>query len=29
MPGDIVNAKPVTAVVREYFGSSQLSQFMD
>ncbi|MBN1946151.1 MAG: DNA-directed RNA polymerase subunit beta [Bradymonadales bacterium] len=29
MPHDLINAKPVTAVVREYFGSSQLSQFMD
>ncbi len=29
MPHDLVNAKPVTAAVREYFGSSQLSQFMD
>ena len=27
--GDIVNAKPVIAVVNEFFGSSQLSQFMD
>jgi len=29
MPHDLINAKPVTAVVREFFGSSQLSQFMD
>ena len=29
MPHDIINAKPVSAVVKEYFGSSQLSQFMD
>lgn len=29
MPHDLVNAKPVTAVVKEFFGSSQLSQFMD
>jgi len=29
MPHDLINAKPVSAVVREYFGSSQLSQFMD
>ena len=29
MPHDLINAKPVTAVVKEYFGSSQLSQFMD
>ncbi|MBS1769405.1 MAG: DNA-directed RNA polymerase subunit beta [Acidobacteria bacterium] len=29
MPRDLVNAKPVTAAVREFFGSSQLSQFMD
>jgi DNA-directed RNA polymerase subunit beta len=29
MPHDLVNAKPVSAVVKEYFGSSQLSQFMD
>ncbi|MBL0338892.1 MAG: DNA-directed RNA polymerase subunit beta [Rhodospirillaceae bacterium] len=29
MPHDLVNAKPVAAVVREFFGSSQLSQFMD
>ena len=29
MPQDVINAKPVTAVVREFFGSSQLSQFMD
>ncbi len=28
-PHDLINAKPVVAVVREYFGSSQLSQFMD
>jgi DNA-directed RNA polymerase subunit beta len=29
MPHDLVNAKPVNAVVKEFFGSSQLSQFMD
>lgn len=28
-PQDLVNAKPVSAVVKEFFGSSQLSQFMD
>ncbi|MEY2757745.1 MAG: hypothetical protein RIR33_1523 [Pseudomonadota bacterium] len=29
MPHDLINAKPVVAAVREFFGSSQLSQFMD
>ena len=29
MPHDLVNSKPVNAVVKEFFGSSQLSQFMD
>lgn len=29
MPHDLINAKPVMAAVREFFGSSQLSQFMD
>jgi DNA-directed RNA polymerase subunit beta len=29
MPHDLVNAKPLAAVIREFFGSSQLSQFMD
>ena len=29
MPHDLVNAKPVAAAIREFFGSSQLSQFMD
>ncbi|MBI3635929.1 MAG: DNA-directed RNA polymerase subunit beta [Candidatus Rokubacteria bacterium] len=29
MPHDLINAKPVSAVVKEFFGSSQLSQFMD
>ena len=29
MPHDLVNAKPVAASIREFFGSSQLSQFMD
>src|SRR5438105_877610 len=29
MPNDLINAKPVIAAVREFFGSSQLSQFMD
>ncbi len=28
-PQDIINAKPVSAVIKEFFGSSQLSQFMD
>ena len=28
-PADLINAKPVSAVVKEFFGSSQLSQFMD
>ncbi len=28
-PDDLINAKPVSAVLKEYFGSSQLSQFMD
>ncbi|MFT5111287.1 MAG: DNA-directed RNA polymerase subunit beta [Parasphingorhabdus sp.] len=28
-PQDLINAKPVSAVIREFFGSSQLSQFMD
>ncbi|MEN8711480.1 MAG: DNA-directed RNA polymerase subunit beta, partial [Arenicellales bacterium] len=28
-PQDLINAKPVSAVVKEFFGSSQLSQFMD
>ncbi|MFA5623477.1 MAG: DNA-directed RNA polymerase subunit beta [Bradymonadales bacterium] len=28
-PHDLINSKPVSAVVREYFGSNQLSQFMD
>ena len=28
-PQDLVNAKPIAAVIREFFGSSQLSQFMD
>ena len=28
-PKDLINAKPVSAVVKEFFGSSQLSQFMD
>tara|TARA_Y100000768_G_scaffold212578_1_gene160183 strand:- start:1815 stop:5798 length:3984 start_codon:yes stop_codon:yes gene_type:complete len=28
-PQDLINAKPVTAAVKEFFGSSQLSQFMD
>ena len=29
MPNDLINAKPVAAAVKEFFGSSQLSQFMD
>ena len=29
MPHDLINAKPVSAAIREFFGSSQLSQFMD
>lgn len=29
MPHDLINAKPVSAVLKEYFGASQLSQFMD
>jgi len=29
LPHDLINAKPVIAVVKEFFGSSQLSQFMD
>ncbi|MCY3746487.1 MAG: DNA-directed RNA polymerase subunit beta, partial [Acidobacteria bacterium] len=29
MPRDLINAKPVTAAVREFFGASQLSQFME
>jgi len=29
MPNDLVNPKPVTSVIKEFFGSSQLSQFMD
>ncbi len=29
MPHDLINAKPLAAVIREFFGSSQLSQFMD
>jgi DNA-directed RNA polymerase subunit beta len=29
MPHDLINSKPVTAVVKEFFGSGQLSQFMD
>lgn len=29
MPHDLINAKPISAAVREFFGSSQLSQFMD
>jgi len=28
-PGQIINTRPLTAVIREFFGSSQLSQFMD
>lgn len=29
MPQDVINAKPVSAAIKEFFGSSQLSQFMD
>lgn len=29
MPQDLINAKPVSAAIKEFFGSSQLSQFMD
>ncbi len=29
MPQDLINAKPISAAIREFFGSSQLSQFMD
>jgi DNA-directed RNA polymerase subunit beta len=29
MPPDLINAKPISAAIREFFGSSQLSQFMD
>ncbi len=29
MPQELINAKPVMAIIREFFGSSQLSQFMD
>ena len=29
LPQEIINAKPVAAVIKEFFGSSQLSQFMD
>ena len=29
MPQELINYKPVSAVIKEFFGSSQLSQFMD
>ena len=29
MPNDLVNPKPASAAIREFFGQSQLSQFMD
>ena len=29
MPHDLINAKPVSAAIKEFFGSSQFSQFMD
>ncbi len=29
MPHDVINSKPITAAIKEFFGSSQLSQFMD
>jgi DNA-directed RNA polymerase subunit beta len=28
-PGTFINARPITAILKEFFGSSQLSQFMD
>ena len=29
MPHDLINSKPISAAIRDFFGSSQLSQFMD
>ena len=29
LPHDLINSKPISAAIREFFGSSQLSQFMD
>ena len=29
MPHDLINSKPISSAIREFFGSSQLSQFMD
>ncbi|GIT36551.1 MAG: hypothetical protein Ct9H300mP6_04190 [Gammaproteobacteria bacterium] len=29
MPRDLINSKPVSAAIKKFFGSSQLSQFMD
>lgn len=29
MPNDLINSKPISAAVKEFFGSNQLSQFMD
>ena len=29
MPSNLINIRPVTAAIKEFFGSSQLSQFMD
>src|SRR5204862_6814133 len=29
LPHDLINAKPISAAIKEFFGSSQLSQFMD
>ncbi|WP_367670445.1 DNA-directed RNA polymerase subunit beta [Sodalis-like secondary symbiont of Drepanosiphum platanoidis] len=29
MPQDVINAKPISSIIKEFFGSSQLSQFMD
>ena len=29
MPHDLINSKPISAAIKEFFGSSQLSQFMD
>jgi DNA-directed RNA polymerase, beta subunit len=28
-PGSFINSRPITAILKEFFGSSQLSQFMD
>jgi DNA-directed RNA polymerase subunit beta len=29
MPHDLINSKPISAALKEFFGASQLSQFMD